>query len=58
MEFNLPLDQSVAMGVLTSRQAWELDLLQQMEWQPTKADWLLITVVNLVNCPVEYMQRH
>ena len=58
MPFSPPIQQAWEQGALTVRQAWCLDLLLLMNWEPSKADLLHLTWVNLVNCPVELLMRH
>jgi hypothetical protein len=57
MEFAEPLQEAVNKGAISPRQAWDLELLMEMEWEPTREDVQTMLWVNHVNLPVGLMTR-
>jgi hypothetical protein len=57
MEFSQPLQSAVDLMALSPNQAWDLEVLMLAQLEPTIADVELCNLVNLVNRPVETMQR-
>ena len=55
-EFSPYLQPAVDQMAISPRQAWDLELLMEMEWEPTREDLRLVLWVNHVNCPVECLQ--
>ena len=50
--FNPFLQQVVDKMAISPRQAWDLEVLMQMGWEPTQQDLNLAEWVGLVNTPV------
>ncbi len=57
VEFHRPLQDAVNLGAISPRQAWDLELLLTMEWEPTRQDVLTMLWVNHCNLPVESMRK-
>ncbi|WP_326526395.1 hypothetical protein [Dokdonella sp.] len=56
-QFSPFLQPAVDKMAISPQQAWDLDLLMEMDWEPTQQDLNLAQWVNLVNRPVELCAR-
>jgi hypothetical protein len=56
MEFHPYLQQAYLRGVLTPLQAWEMEVVLQLDLEPTQEQVRLSRIVNLVNLPPEMLQ--
>ena len=56
-QFSPYLQPAVDKMAISPQQAWDLDLLMEMDWEPTQEDLRLVLWINLVNCPAEHCAR-